>query len=114
LSQRAAEAIYTPEGKEQISATISYYMDNASRLLEVFRSKGFEVYGGENAPYVWMKTPKGVGSWRFFEDMLYGAQVVCTPGVGFGPSGEGYVRFTAFGSRENTEEALDRIGKWLG
>ncbi|HRN15542.1 MAG TPA: LL-diaminopimelate aminotransferase, partial [Xylanibacter oryzae] len=66
-----------------------------------------------NAPYLWVKTPDGTGSWRFFEQMLYDAQVVCTPGVGFGPSGEGYIRLTAFGSRENCEEAMERITKWL-
>ena len=114
LSQRAAEAIYTPEGKEQVRATINYYMQNASRLVETFRRLNFEVYGGENAPYVWMRTPKESSSWQFFEELLYGAQVVCTPGVGFGPSGEGYVRFTAFGSHERTEEALARIEKWFG
>ena len=112
VSQRAAEAIYSPEGKEQIQQTIDYYMDNARRMLSMLRSLGYEVYGGENAPYVWMKTPKGTSSWKFFEQMLYGPGVVCTPGVGFGPSGEGYVRFTAFGSHEATDEALRRIEKW--
>ena len=114
LSQRAAEAIYTPDGKEQVANTINYYMQNAARMLQTFRELGFEVYGGENAPYVWMRTPNGTPSWQFFEAMLYGAQVVCTPGVGFGPSGEGYVRFTAFGTHEQTEEALERIKKWNG
>ena len=109
---RAAEAIYTPEGKEQIKQTIDYYMDNAHRMLTKLRELGFEVYGGENAPYIWMRTSEGMGSWQFFEALLYGANVVCTPGVGFGPSGEGYVRFTAFGSHEKTEEALKRIENW--
>ena len=112
ISQRAAEAIYTPEGKEQIQATIDYYMANARLMLDTLRRLGYEVYGGENAPYVWMKTPDGTSSWQFFEELLYGANVVCTPGVGFGPSGEGYVRFTAFGSHETTKEALDRIEAW--
>ena len=112
ISQRAAEAIYTPEGKLQIQATIDYYMENASRMLETMRGLGYEVYGGENAPYIWMKTPDGTTSWQFFEELLYGANVVCTPGVGFGPSGEGYVRFTAFGSHERTTEALRRIAAW--
>lgn len=112
ISQRAAEAIYTPEGKVQIQATIDYYMANARLMLDTLRSLGYEVYGGENAPYIWMRTPDGTTSWQFFEELLYGANVVCTPGVGFGPSGEGYVRFTAFGSRETTEEALKRITKW--
>lgn len=112
ISQRAAEAIYTPEGKMQVKQTIDYYMQNAKKMLDTFRHLGFEVYGGENAPYIWMRTPDGMDSWSFFETLLYGANVVCTPGVGFGPSGEGYVRFTAFGSREKTEEALQRIEKW--
>ena len=112
ISQRAAEAIYSPEGKAQVKATIDYYMQNAKQMLTVLRSLGYECYGGENAPYVWMRTPDGMGSWQFFEALLYGANVVCTPGVGFGPSGEGYVRFTAFGSREKTEEALQRIKAW--
>lgn len=113
ISQRAAEAIYSPEGKKQVKAVIDYYMDNARLMLTTLRSLGYEVYGGENAPYIWMKTPGGKGSWQFFEEMLYTAGVVCTPGVGFGPSGEGYVRLTAFGTRENTEEALRRIKEKL-
>jgi len=109
ISQRAAEAIYTPEGRQQVQKTIDYYMQNAHEMLSALRSIGYEVYGGENAPYIWMKTPHGSSSWQFFMDLLYGANVVCTPGVGFGPSGEGYVRFTAFGNHEQTEEALQRI-----
>ena len=112
ISQRAAAATYTEEGKAQVQQTIDYYMHNAQKMLHVLRKLGYEVYGGENAPYIWMKTPQGVGSWQFFEQLLYGANVVCTPGVGFGPSGEGYVRFTAFGSHETTEEALMRIDNW--
>ena len=112
ISQRAAEAIYTPEGKQQIQATIDYYMANARKMLDTMRRLGYEVYGGENAPYIWLKTPDSITSWQFFEELLYGANVVCTPGVGFGPSGEGYVRFTAFGSHETTEEALKRIENW--
>ncbi len=111
VSQRGAAATYTPAGREQVKATIAYYMDNARMMLEVLRAKGWRVWGGENAPYLWVQVPEGETSWRFFERMLYGAQVVCTPGVGFGPSGEGYVRLTAFGSRERTEEALERIVK---
>ena len=113
LSQRAAEAIYTPEGKEQVRKTIAYYMQNAELMLKRFRTLGYEVYGGANAPYVWMKTPHGMPSWRFFDEMLNRAHVVCTPGAGFGPSGEGYARFTAFGSHEQTEEALKRIERWF-
>jgi len=112
VSQRAAEAIYSPEGKEQIQATIDYYMANAAKMLKVLRSLGYECYGGENAPYIWMRTPGGKSSWQFFEELLYGAHVVCTPGSGFGPSGEGYVRLTAFGSHESTAEALERIKQW--
>jgi len=112
ISQRAAEAIYSPEGKEQVKATVDYYMQNAQLMLTTLRSLGYECYGGENAPYIWMRTPNGVSSWQFFEQLLYGANVVCTPGVGFGPSGEGYVRFTAFATREATEEALKRIKNW--
>jgi len=109
LSQRAAEAIYTPEGREQVKQTIDYYMQNARHIRETLRSIGMKVYGGEDGPYLWVRTPAGMTSWRFFEQMLYNAHVVCTPGVGFGPSGEGYVRLTAFCSRERTEEALERI-----
>ena len=81
-------------------------------MLDVLRSLDFECYGGENAPYIWMRTPDGMSSWQFFEALLRGAGVVCTPGVGFGPSGEGFVRLTAFGSHENTQEALQRIVDW--
>ena len=112
LSQRAAEAIYTPEGRQQVQQTISYYMQNARHMKQVLSQIGLQVYGGDDAPYLWVQTPGGMTSWRFFEQMLYGPGVVCTPGVGFGPSGEGYVRFTAFGSHEATDEALRRIEKW--
>ena len=114
LSQRAAEAIYTPEGKEQVKATIDYYMQNARQMKQTLIDLGLKVYGGEHAPYLWVKTPNDVPSWQFFEEMLYGAHVVCTPGVGFGPSGEGYIRLTAFGNHEKTQEALHRIKQWLG
>lgn len=109
ISQRAAEAIYTPEGKQQIRTTISYYMQNAKLMCETLTQMGFTVYGGTDAPYIWVKTPKGMTSWEFFDWMLHSAHVVCTPGAGFGPSGEGYVRLTAFGTHENTEKALRRI-----
>ncbi|MBO4673054.1 MAG: LL-diaminopimelate aminotransferase [Bacteroidaceae bacterium] len=109
LSQRAAEAIYTPEGKQQIQATIHYYMENARLMRETLTGMGFTVYGGTDAPYLWVRTPDGFSSWGFFEEMLHKAQVVCTPGVGFGPAGEGYVRLTAFGQHEATAEALERI-----
>ncbi|MBQ3631412.1 MAG: LL-diaminopimelate aminotransferase [Prevotella sp.] len=113
ISQRAAEAVYTPEGKLQTRQTIDYYMQNAHTMLERLRRLGFTIYGGQHAPYLWMKTPGATRSWQFFEEMLYGAHVVCTPGVGFGPSGEGYVRLTAFGSHEQTDEALSRIERWI-
>ena len=111
ISQRAAEAIYSDEGKKQVKETIDYYMRNAHHMLATLRSLGHEVYGGENAPYLWMRTPGGYSSWQFFDHLLQEAHVVCTPGVGFGPSGEGYVRFTAFGNHEATCEALERMEK---
>ena len=113
LSQRAAEAIYTPEGKAQVRSTINYYMENAQAMRESLTEMGFKVYGGIDAPYLWCSTPKGMSSWEFFDWMLRSAHVVCTPGAGFGPSGEGYVRLTAFGTHENTEKALRRIANRL-
>lgn len=111
LSQRAAEAIYTPEGKEQIRETIGYYMQNARLMRETLGGMGLEVYGGTDAPYLWVRTPNGMTSWQFFDEMLHKARVVCTPGAGFGPAGEGYIRLTAFGQHEATKEALKRINK---
>ena len=113
ITQRGAEAIYTSEGKEQVKATINYYMTNARIMKKGLEDAGLQVFGGENAPYLWLKTPNGMTSWKFFEQMLYEAHVVGTPGIGFGPSGEGYIRLTAFGERENCEEAMRRIRKWL-
>ena len=113
ITQRAAEAIYTPEGQRQIKETIDYYMDNARTMKQGLEAAGLKVYGGVNAPYIWLKTPDGTSSWRFFEQMLYEANVVGTPGVGFGPSGEGYIRLTAFGKHEDCVEAMKRIRKWL-
>ena len=113
ISQRAAEAIYTPEGKQQVKATINYYMENARLMREVLTDMGFKVYGGEDAPYLWVHTPNDMTSWEFFDWMLRSAHVVCTPGAGFGPSGDGYVRLTAFGTHENTEKALRRIANRL-
>lgn len=113
ITQRAAEAIYTPEGRQQIKATIDYYMDNARTMREGLEAAGLKVYGGVNAPYIWLKTPGGTGSWEFFEQLLDGAGVVTTPGVGFGPSGEGYIRLTAFGRHEDCTEAMNRIRDWL-
>ena len=113
ITQRGAEAIYTPEGKKQVKAIIQYYMANAHIMKEALESTGLKVFGGENAPYLWVKAPGEVSSWKFFEQMLYEANVVGTPGVGFGPSGEGYIRLTAFGERADCEEAMKRIRKWL-
>ena len=113
ISQRAAEAIYTPEGKKQIKQTIDYYMENARILRKSLTELGLTVYGGENAPYLWVKTPADTPSWKFFENMLNGAQVVCTPGVGFGLAGEGFIRITSFGDRNDCIEAMARIKKWL-
>ena len=109
ISQRAAEAIYSPEGREQVRSTIGYYMENARMMRETLQALGLRVWGGEDAPYLWLQTPNGMKSWEFFEQMLHKAHVVCTPGVGFGAMGEGYVRLTAFGRREQTEEAISRI-----
>ncbi len=107
--QAAAAAVYTPEGQRQIRETIQYYMTNARIIREGLQGIGFTVYGGVNAPYIWLKTPEGLGSWEFFDKLLHEIQVVGTPGAGFGPSGEGYFRLTAFGSKENTERAMERI-----
>ncbi|MCD8318646.1 MAG: LL-diaminopimelate aminotransferase [Paraprevotella sp.] len=112
ITQRGAEAIYTPEGKAQVKATIDYYMENARIMREGLSAAGFKVYGGVNAPYIWMKTPDGIDSWRFFDQLLYEVNVVGTPGVEFGPSGEGYLRLTAFGQRKDCEAAMARIEKW--
>ena len=112
ISQRAAEAIYTPEGRKQVKEVINYYMENADIMRDSLTRLGYKVFGGINAPYLWIKTPDGIDSWKFFEQLLYGASVVCTPGVGFGPSGEGYIRLTAFGDREDCREAMKRIAEW--
>lgn len=109
LSQRAAEAVYSPEGSAQVQQTIDYYMQNARTMRSALHEMGFQVYGGEDSPYLWVKVPEGTTSWSFFDTLLHKAHVVCTPGVGFGPSGEGYVRLTAFGNHEATLSALQRI-----
>ena len=113
LSQRAAEAIYTSQGKVQIKETISYYMKNAHVMRASLTDMGFNVYGGIDAPYLWVKTPGNMTSWEFFDWMLQSAHIVCTPGVGFGDKGEGFVRLTAFGTHENTVKALRRINSKL-
>ncbi|MDO5851332.1 MAG: LL-diaminopimelate aminotransferase [Methanobacteriaceae archaeon] len=109
--QRAAQAIYTLEGKKEILENIEYYMKNASIIRENLEKIGLTVYGGVNSPYIWVKTPKDMDSWSFFDILLDKAHVVGTPGVGFGPSGEGYLRLTAFNTLKNTKKAMDRISK---
>ena len=109
ITQRAAEAIYTEEGKKEVQETINYYRENARVMREGLTAVGLEVIGGINSPYIWLKTPKGIGSWQFFDKLLNEAHVVGTPGVGFGPAGEGYLRLTAFGSHEDCIEAMKRI-----
>lgn len=109
ISQCAAAAIYTEEGKAQTKATIDYYLRNAAVLREGLKDAGLEVYGGVNAPYVWIKTPNNMDSWKFFDELLHKCHVAGTPGSGFGPSGEGYIRLTAFNTYENTVEAVKRI-----
>ncbi len=111
IVQRAGEAVYSEEGKEQTKQLIAYYMNNAKVILEGLKAAGYTVSGGVNAPYIWLKTPDKMTSWEFFDNLLEKANVVGTPGSGFGPSGEGYFRLTAFGSYENTIAAVERIKK---
>ena len=109
VTQAGAAAIYTKEGKKQVKKTIDIYMGNAKLIRETLGKIGYTVYGGINAPYIWLKTPDGVSSWEFFDILLNKAHVVTTPGAGFGSAGDGYVRLTAFGQPENVKEALERI-----
>ena len=109
IVQAAGAAVYSEEGKKQTKEQIAYYMNNAKVIREGLADAGFEVYGGVNAPYIWMKTPQGMSSWDFFDYLLGKVQVVGTPGSGFGPHGEGYFRLTAFGSAQSTLEAVGRI-----
>ena len=109
--QKAAEAVYSEEGKKQIAEVIDYYMENAKIIRESLTDIGLEVYGGVSSPYIWVKTPNDMDSWAFFDLLLNEANVIGTPGSGFGPSGEGYLRLTAFNTLENTKEAMDRISK---
>ncbi len=113
ISQRAAEAVYSPEGKAQVKETIDRYLDNAATMKAALKRLGLKAYGGDNSPYLWVKIPGEAGSLKFFERMLYGAQVVCTPGAGFGPGGEGYVRLSSFAGKAACEEAMRRIGAWM-
>ncbi len=109
ITQRAAESIYSEEGQKQIKENIAYYQENAKLIREGLQEAGYTVFGGKNAPYIWLKVPEGYTSWEFFDYLLETVNIVGTPGSGFGPSGEGYFRLTAFGSRENTIEAMERI-----
>lgn len=109
IVQRAGEAVYSEEGKRQLAAQVAYYMENARMIRDGLKDAGFTAYGGVNAPYIWLKTPDRMTSWEFFDKLLNEVQVVGTPGSGFGASGEGFFRLTAFGTHENTAEALRRI-----
>lgn len=111
IIQKAAMAVYSDEGKAQLKEQVGYYMRNARVIYDGLKEAGYEVYGGINAPYIWLKVPAGMTSWEFFDYLLENANVVGTPGSGFGPSGEGYFRLTAFGTYENTVEAIDRMKK---
>ena len=109
IVQKAAAALYTPEGQEQINRIIDIYLENAKTIRKVFEEKGFRVWGGENSPYVWLKVPGGMTSWEFFDHLLDRYHIVGTPGSGFGNMGEGYFRLTGFGSPEKTAEAAERL-----
>ncbi len=109
IIQRAGEAVYSKEGKAQLKDQVAYYMNNARVIFDGLKEAGYTVFGGVNAPYIWLKTPGQMTSWEFFDYLLENANVVGTPGAGFGPSGEGYFRLTAFGSYENSVEALARV-----
>lgn len=111
IVQRAGEAVYSPEGKKQLADQVAYYMKNAAYIRQGLFDAGYTVYGGVNAPYIWLKAPNGMTSWEFFDYLLETANIVGTPGSGFGPSGETYFRLTAFGQYENTVEAIERIRK---
>jgi LL-diaminopimelate aminotransferase len=112
--QRAAAATFSPEGAAAVGANIAYYMENARIIREGLAKAGYRVYGGVNAPYIWLRVPEGITAWQFFDRLLTQANVVGTPGSGFGSCGEGYFRLSAFGFRENVEEAVERIRKMAG
>ena len=109
IIQAAGAAVYTDEGKKETKEQIAYYMNNAKIIRDGLTGAGYEVYGGVDAPYIWLKTPDKMTSWEFFDYLLENLNIVGTPGSGFGPSGEGYFRLTAFGSLENTKKAMERI-----
>jgi len=109
VAQRAAEATFTPEGQQGLAQNLAYYKQTAHLIRDGLSALGYAVYGGENAPYIWCKTPEKTGSWEFFDILLNQCQIICTPGVGFGDAGEGFVRFSAFSKRADIEEALKRM-----
>ncbi|HEY0008151.1 MAG TPA: LL-diaminopimelate aminotransferase, partial [Tepidisphaeraceae bacterium] len=113
IVQKGAEAVYSADGQQQVKALIEHYLGNAAHIRESLEAAGLKVFGGKNAPYCWVQTPNGTKSWDFFDKLLSGAHVVCTPGAGFGSAGEGYIRFSAFNSRANVEEAMERVKKAL-
>lgn len=109
ITQRGAEAVFSTKGKEQVATTIKYYQTNATLMRKILTESGLKVFGGINSPYLWIKVPDGQTSWKFFDHLLYDLHIVSTPGVGFGPSGEGYLRLTAFGNSNDCIEAMERI-----
>ncbi|MCP4453662.1 MAG: aminotransferase class I/II-fold pyridoxal phosphate-dependent enzyme, partial [Planctomycetes bacterium] len=109
VTQAGAAAVYSDEGQAQIRETLSIYLGNAKRVCDALSKLGYTVFGGVNAPYIWLKTPDNMGSWDFFDRLLNEAHVVGTPGVGFGPAGEGYFRLTAFAQPDQVDEALKRL-----
>ena len=111
ITQKGAEAVYSPEGKQQVQETIDLYMSNADMMRQALTEQGYVVYGGEHAPYIWLHTPKGLDSWAFFDLLMNKANVVGTPGAGFGAAGEGYFRLSAFNDPDKVKEAMDRISK---
>ena len=113
IVQKGAAAVFTAQGMKEIKENLAYYMDNAKLIASCMDDLGVWYTGGKNSPYIWLKCPNGMGSWEFFDYLLNNAQVVGTPGEGFGKNGEGYFRLTAFGSREATKEAVERIKKLL-
>lgn len=113
VTQCAAAAIYTPEGKVEVCNAINYYMKNVMMMRRELSTTGIRLYGGEHVPYLWIRIPHQHSAWEYFRMMLYGAHVVCTPGIAFGPSGEGYVRLSAFASRSDCEKAVMQLKGWL-
>lgn len=113
ITQKAAEAVYTKEGRQQIQKNIDYYLENAQIILKGLKEIGIKAYGGKNSPYIWLKTPKQYTSWEFFDILLEKSHIVGTPGVGFGQNGEGYFRLTAFNTKQKTTEAMERMKKLI-